>query len=75
MSDEKLRRYERFNQGSIYVKLNDTNAILNALSLIDKANDLVPSLKAKGIIVFGDFNARHTAWGDSQNNRYRMENN
>ena len=56
--------------GSIYVKPNDTNAILNALSLTDKANDLVPSLKAKGIIVFGDFIARHTAWGDSQNNQY-----
>ena len=51
--------------GSIYVKHHYPNAIKDTISLINYANRKKISLKAKGIILAGDFNARHTAWGDS----------
>ena len=51
--------------GSIYVKHHYTNAIKDALSLLNSAYTMRNKLKAQGVILTGDFNARHPAWGDS----------
>ena len=57
---------KKFIIGSIYVKHHYQDAIKDALSLLKHANKKRKSLKAQGIILAGDFNARHPAWGDSK---------
>ena len=61
---------KRYIVGSIYVKLNYQNAIKDTINLLNKASMMTRSLKACGIILSGDFNARHTVWGDSVTNEY-----
>ena len=56
--------------GSIYVKLNYSQAIKEVIKMLDKAVIIQKQLKATGIILAGDFNARHIAWGDKVNNNY-----
>ena len=38
--------------------------------MLNKAYELRRKFKTNGIILTGDFNARHTAWGDQLNNAY-----
>ena len=57
---------KKYIVGSIYVKHHYQDAINDALSLLNHANMKRRSLKAQGIILAGDFNARHPAWGDSK---------
>ena len=64
---------KKFIIGSIYVKLNFSQAIKEIIKMLDKADSLQKQLKATGIILAGDFNARHIAWGDKANNSYGKE--
>ena len=61
---------KKFIVGSIYVKLNYSQAIKEVIKMLDKAVILQKQLTAAGIILAGDFNARHMAWGDKVNNNY-----
>ena len=56
--------------GSVYVKLNQPNAIEQVIQMLNKSHNLMNKFKASGIIVSGDFNARHVSWGDETNNEY-----
>ena len=61
---------KRYILGSIYVKDNYNNAINDAIKMLNKAYTLKSKLKAVGVILSGDFNARHVAWGDRLNDGY-----
>ena len=56
--------------GSIYVKLNYKPAIEEVVKMLKAAQQKQHELKASGIILTGDFNARHQSWGDSINGFY-----
>ena len=57
---------KKYIVGSIYVKHHYPDAIKDALTILNHADMKRKSLKAQGIILAGDFNARHPAWGDSK---------
>ena len=61
---------KRYIVGSIYVKLNYQNAIKDTIALLNKASLTARQMKSCGVILSGDFNARHTVWGDSTTNEY-----
>ena len=61
---------KRFIFGNIYVKLNYKEAIPEVLKMLEAAKQKQAELKASGIILTGDFNARHQSWGDSCSNYY-----
>ena len=61
---------KRYILGSVYVKLDQGNAIEDLIKMLNKAYNSMNKFKAIGIIVTGDFNARHVSWGDSKNNEY-----
>ena len=61
---------QRLIIGSVYAKLNYQSAIEDILKMLDKAQEMCPKLRAKGVILLGDFNARNTVWGDSITNEY-----
>ena len=56
--------------GSIYVKHNYKTAIDDVMKMLQAAQDKQKQLKASGIILTGDLNARHQSWGDRENNYY-----
>ena len=56
--------------GSVYVKLNQPQAIKELISMLTKAKEMQRTHKAKGIILTGDLNARHIAWGDKVSDEY-----
>ena len=56
--------------GTVYAKLNYSNAVSEILALIDSASKVAKERKAGGIILMGDFNARHPHWGDKASNEY-----
>ena len=60
----------RYIIGSVYAKLKYKPAIKEILSMLKAAHDKQAELKATGVILKGDFNARHLSWGDSLNNEY-----
>ena len=60
----------RYVIGSIYVKLNHKSAITEVMSMLKKAHLTMIKMKAAGMILVGDFNARHITWGDTRNNEY-----
>ena len=55
---------------TVYAKLNYSNAVSEILALIDSASKVAKERKAGGIILMGDFNARHLHWGDKASNKY-----
>ena len=61
---------KRYILGSVYVKLNHSNAIEEVIQMLNKAYSLIKKLRAVGIILTGDFNARHESWGDARSNIY-----
>ena len=63
-------RNKRLIIGNIYVKLNYKAAIQEVMKMLTAAKQKQTELKASGIILTGDFNARHQSWGDSTNNYY-----
>lgn len=60
----------RYIIGSIYVKLKYIHAITEVMKMLNIAEKLTKKVKAAGVILIGDFNARHTSWGDTTNNEY-----
>lgn len=64
---------KRLIVGNVYVKLNTKNAITEVLKMLKAAHQKQTQLKAVGIILTGDFNARHISWGDSICNNYGKE--
>ena len=61
---------KRYIIGSIYVKLNHKPAVSEIMKMLDAAEKKKTEHKASGIILMGDFNARHCSWGDNINNYY-----
>ena len=61
---------KRFIIGSIYAKLNYEPAIKEILEMLKAAEGMQGKLKAAGIIMTGDLNARHRSWGDNINCSY-----
>ena len=61
---------KRYIVGSIYVKLNHKPAIEETIKMLKEAEVQKTKFKAKGIILLGDFNARHISWGDKLINYY-----
>ena len=57
----------RYIMGSIYVKRNYKNAITEVTHMLNEAHKTMLKLKAAGVMLFGDFNARHVTWGDTKN--------
>ena len=55
---------KRYIMGSIYIKLNHKSAITETMKMLKAAEKEKERLKASGIILMGDFNARHLNWGD-----------
>ena len=66
-------RGKRYIIGSIYLKLNYINGVKELMNMLKQAYDLQLKLKASGVLVCGDFNARHSAWGDHTSNEYGKE--
>ena len=56
---------KRYILGSIYVKLGYENAISDAIAMLDKAYLMMNKHKASAVILCGDFNAKHTEWGNN----------
>ena len=61
---------KRYIMGSVYVKDGYHKAINDVIQMLQKAYSLKEKMKAVGIILSGDFNARHVAWGDRLNDAY-----
>ena len=61
---------KRYIIGNVYVKLNYSSAIKEVLKMLKAAQQKQTQLRAAGVIMTGDFNARHLSWGDSINNEY-----
>ena len=61
---------KRYIIGSVYLKLNYSPGIDELMSMMNSAYELQNQLKASGVIVCGDLNARHSAWGDYGQNEY-----
>ena len=64
---------KRYIVGSIYVKLSHRNAITETLQMLNSAEQKREKLKASGVLLMGDFNARHSLWGDKVINDYGKE--
>ena len=63
----------RYVVGSVYLKLNHKEAVNELIKILNSAKKQASQLKAKGIIVFGDYNARNRLWGNQINNQYGEE--
>ena len=61
---------QRYIVGSIYVKHNYKPAFKEIISMLNLAEKRKVDLKASGIILSGDYNARHISWGDFLNDDY-----
>ena len=61
---------KRYIIGNIYMKLNHKSAIPETIKMLQAAEKEKQRLHASGIILTGDFNARHPSWGDKQINYY-----
>ena len=61
---------KRYIVSSVYLKHNYIEGIKDLNNMLKEAYQLQPKLKASGIIVSGDFNARHTIWGDRVSDSY-----
>ena len=63
-------RNKRYIVGNVYAKLNYKPAISEIIKMINAAEARKETLKAAGVILSGDFNARHPMWGDEVCNEY-----
>ena len=60
----------RYIVGSVYAKLHYDQAMNDVTKMLYKAEQLSEKHRAAGVIIAGDFNARHKAWGDTVQNKY-----
>ena len=68
---------KRIILGSVYVKHNYKSAMIDISNMLKAAEEMQKKHKAIGIILSGDFNARHFSWGDKlidYNGRQLVEN-
>ena len=63
----------RYIIGSVYVKRNCNSAIADVVKMLNEAEQLTKTHKASGVILAGDFNARHSLWGNAVHNSYGNE--
>ena len=63
-------RNKRYIVGSVYVKQKCQTAISETLNMLTSAQTMTRKFRACGVILSGDFNARHPLWGDERNNPY-----
>ena len=63
-------RKKRYIIGNIYVRHNFKAAMNDISRMLAEAEKLQKQHKAAGILLSGDFNARHQSWGDKMNNYY-----
>jgi hypothetical protein len=56
--------------GNVYLKLDYQAGINDYLKMQNKAADLAAIHKCSGVLVMGDFNARHQIWNDISDNKY-----
>ena len=61
---------KRYIIGSIYVKRDYNRAMSEVSTMLNAAEELQRKHKASGIILTGDFNARHFSWGDKLCDKY-----
>ena len=61
---------KRYIIGSIYVKRDYNRAMIEVSTMLSAAEELQRKHKASGIILTGDFNARHFSWGDKLCDKY-----
>ena len=61
---------KRIIVGTVYVKLSYNQAINEVLEMLERADKEAQRLSANGVILAGDYNARHTNWGDTTVNTY-----
>ena len=61
---------KRYIIGSVYVKLDHPEAIQEVITMLNSAHQMINKFKAAGIMLIGDFNARHISWGDRINDDY-----
>ena len=61
---------KRYIVASVYLKHKYIQGIKDLNYMLKEAYGLQSKLKVSGIIVSGDFNARHTAWGDRISDAY-----
>ena len=59
----------RYVVGSVKHK----EAVIELIKILESAKKQASQLKAKGIIVFGDYNARNRLWGNQIDNQYGEE--
>lgn len=64
---------KRYIIGSIYVKLDYPQAIQEVMNMLNSAHQMINKMKAAGVLLVGDYNARHISWGDTRNNPYGEE--
>ena len=55
---------KRYIIGSVYVNKEYQMGIDDVIKMLNKAHESMKKLKAVGVILTGDFNARHSTWGD-----------
>ena len=55
---------KRYIIGNVYIKRNYKSAINDVFNMLEAAQQMQTKHKALGIILSGDFNARHFSWGD-----------
>lgn len=63
----------RYVIGSVYLKLNYNNAVNDFIKMLESAKKQASQFKAKGVIIFGDYNARNRLWGNQVDNSYGKE--
>ena len=56
--------------GNFYVKLDCMQGIKDVLHMLDHAQTLSQMHRCSGVILMGDFNARHQLWNDTCINSY-----
>ena len=66
----EIIKNNRYIVGSVYCKLNYVSAIDDIIAMLTQAKQMCAQHRAKGIILAGDLNARHEAWGDTTSNQY-----
>ena len=61
---------KRYIIGNVYVKHNHNTAMNEVSRMLAAAEQVQKKYNALGIILTGDFNARHFSWGDKVNDKY-----
>ena len=61
---------KRFVIGNVYLKLDYIQGVSEVKKMLVKASNAVSQHKCAGVLLMGDFNARHQLWNDHTENLY-----